>query len=45
MICPKCNKEIDYGLSNCPHCFANLSFSTRVRDELNYEQLEVLKIN
>lgn len=31
MICPVCNNDIDYGLSTCPYCCTNLSFSTKVR--------------
>lgn len=39
MICPKCNNKIDYGLSTCPHCNHNLSFSTKIRTEEDRQQI------
>lgn len=43
MICPKCNNKIDYGLSTCPHCNHNLSFSTKIRTEEDRQQIEEME--
>lgn len=37
MICPNCKNKINYGLTECPYCHHNLSFSTK---ESNYEVTE-----